>query len=194
MIAGHFGLAAAVKSREPAAPTWALMLACVWLDVIFTPMFLAGIETMEPFGSGDGKQYGTAVIHADWTHSLVGALLLSALFGWVCARWWGRRIGSVLGAVVFSHWLLDLPMHHRDMPLLPGNAGHLPLLGLGLWSVPAASALLELALVCVGTWLYWRAALRATEKAGTNPRPAHVIGIAIALSGVLTLALNLAGL
>jgi len=33
MIAGHFGLAAAVKSYGRQTPLWALMLACVWLDV-----------------------------------------------------------------------------------------------------------------------------------------------------------------
>src|SRR5215467_11311894 len=40
MIAGHFGFAAAVKSRETAAPLWALMLATVSLDVVFVPLFL----------------------------------------------------------------------------------------------------------------------------------------------------------
>jgi len=46
MIAGHFGLAAAVKSYARQAPLWALMLATVWLDVIFVPLFLMGIETI----------------------------------------------------------------------------------------------------------------------------------------------------
>ena len=31
MIAGHFGFAAAVKSREPQTPLWALMFATAWL-------------------------------------------------------------------------------------------------------------------------------------------------------------------
>lgn len=194
MIAGHFGFAAVVKSRVPAAPTWALMLASVWLDVIFTPLFIAGVETMEPFGGGDGKGYGAAVIHADWTHSLVGAFLLATSFGLVCALPWGKKIGAVLGAVVFSHWLLDLPLHHHDMPLLPGNAAQLPLLGFGLWSVPVATASLELLLVGVGAWLYWKSASAATQTAGTSMRPAHVAGAAVLASGLVTLALNVAGL
>jgi membrane-bound metal-dependent hydrolase YbcI (DUF457 family) len=194
MIAGHFGFAAAVKSRVPAAPTWALMLASVWMDVIFVPLFVAGIETMEPFGGGDGQAYGAAIIHADWTHSLLGALVIAASFGLVCALPWGKKVGAVLGAVVFSHWVLDLPMHHHDMPLLPGNAGHLPLLGFGLWSFPAAAALLELVIVGVGTWLYWKKAAATEEAAGASTRPARVAAIAMAVSGVVTLALNLAGL
>src|SRR3954471_1240013 len=77
VIAGHFGFAAGAKPTEPSAPLWALMLATMWLDVVFTPLYLAGVESIAtPPGGG----YGTSVIHADYTHSLVGALVLSALF------------------------------------------------------------------------------------------------------------------
>ena len=48
MIAGHFGLAAGVKSREPAVPLWALMLATQWLDVVFVPLVGAGVEGLAP--------------------------------------------------------------------------------------------------------------------------------------------------
>jgi hypothetical protein len=42
--------------------------------------------------------------------------------------------------------VLDLIVH-GDIPILPGNAGNLPLLGFGLWRVPVASILLEAALL-----------------------------------------------
>ena len=106
MITGHFGLAAAVKSAEKPVPLWALMLATVWLDIIFAPLFLAGIETIDDVPGTDGG-YGDGIIHADYTHSLAGALVIAAVTGWLCARFWNRRTGVVLGAVVFSHWLLD---------------------------------------------------------------------------------------
>lgn len=191
MIAGHFGLAAAVKSRVPAAPTWALMLASVWMDVLFVPLVVAGVETVQPFGSGDGKAYGTLLIHADWTHSLLGALLIAAVFGVASALPWGKKLGAVMAAMVFSHWVLDLPMHHQDMPLLPQNAGDLPRLGFGLWSYPVASALLELSLVALGTWLYWRKAVAVTPAA--DAKRAHIAALAMAFSGLVTLALSVAG-
>lgn len=193
MIAGHFGLAAAVKSRVPGAPTWALMLASVWLDVLFVPLFLGGVETIEPFGAGDGQGYGAGVIHADWTHSLFGALVLAASFGLVGAIPWGKRVGAVMGAMVLSHWALDLPMHHHDMPLLPDNAGQLPLLGFGLWSFPPLAALVELVLVGGGTWLYWRKAVAIAKAGGVEPKRAHLAALVMALAGVVTLALNVAG-
>lgn len=73
MIAGHFGFAAMIKSREQQVPLWGLMLATVWLDIVFVPLLLAGMETLEPVPGTRGG-YGANVIHADYTHSLVGAL------------------------------------------------------------------------------------------------------------------------
>ncbi len=129
MVAGHFGFAAAVKAKAPSAPLWALMLATVWLDIVFVPLYAAGIESLQPIAGGG---YGEVIIHADYTHSLLGAGVLALLFGLVAAVPWGRRVGMVLGAVVFSHWLLDLIVHRADLPILPGNAGELPRLGFGL--------------------------------------------------------------
>ena len=166
------------------------MLATMWLDVVFAPLFLAGVETLDtPPGGG----YGTAVIHADYTHSLLGALILSAVFGGLAAWRWGRRIGVILGLVAFSHWLLDLIMHRADLPLLPGNLGGLPLLGFGLWRVPAASILLEAVLLVGGVFLYWRAARRNRTPSSGRVTPA-VVSVALLLSGVLVLVLDALGI
>jgi len=101
MIAGHFGLAAAVKSYARQAPLWALMLATVWLDLIFVPLFLMGIETIQQVPGTQGG-YGQGIIHADYTHSVIGALALAAIFGALAAIWWGRRTGLVLAAVLLT--------------------------------------------------------------------------------------------
>jgi membrane-bound metal-dependent hydrolase YbcI (DUF457 family) len=120
MVAGHFGLAAAVKSRVPTAPLWALMVATQWLDIIFVPLFLLGIETIDPTDTANPNAYGGGVIHAVYTHSLVGALALSALLGGLAWLRWGRRVGVTIGLVAFSHWILDLLVHRPDLPILPG--------------------------------------------------------------------------
>ncbi len=191
MIAGHFGFAALVKAREPRTPTWALMLACQWLDVVFVPLFLAGVEPLEAVAGTHGG-YGETIIHADYTHSLVGALALAALFGALASLAWGRRAGLVLGGVVFSHWLLDLLMHRQDLPIWPGH-GSGPRLGFGLWRSPAASIAVELLLVAVGAALYWRAAVAASRANGRGLTRAHVAGGIAAAAGVATLALNALG-
>jgi hypothetical protein len=59
--------------------------------------------------------------------------------------------------------------HRPDLPILPGNAGNLPLLGLGLWQFPTVSALVELALVLAGAYLYHRRATALPTGEGLNP-------------------------
>lgn len=164
MLAGHFALAAVVKSRQPQVPLWALMLGTQLLDVIFVGLYLAGFEG---FKAVDGTRggYGELIFSADYTHSLVGALGISLLAIIVTMVAWGRRNGIIIGLVVFSHWLLDLLMHRSDMAVLPGNSGGLPRLGLGIWQLPWVSAAIELALVLVGAFLYYHAAMRTAIKA-----------------------------
>ena len=189
MITGHFGLAAGAKSAGWSAPLWSLMLATMWLDVVFVPLYLTGVETLDtPPGGG----YGTSVIHADYTHSLLGALILSAAFGGIGAWRWGRRAGVVLAAVAFSHWVLDLVVHRADLPILPGNLGGLPLLGFGVWRTPAASILLEALLLIGGVLLYWRAATHNTHT--TSRVSPAVVSTALLVSGVVVLVLDTLGI
>jgi len=169
MVPGHFGLAAGVKSQVPAAPLWALMLATHWLDVFFVPLFLLGIETITPIDPANPNAYGGGIIHANYTHSLVGALVLSGVAGGLAWWRWGRLVGATVGLVAFSHWLLDLIVHYPDLPILPGNAGNLPLLGFGLWGFPTVAAFLELALVLGGAYLYYRAATTLPVEPPLDP-------------------------
>ena len=191
VIAGHFGLAAAVKSRARSLPLWTLMLACQWLDVVFVPLLLAGVERLEPIAGAAEGAYGQVIIHADYTHSLVGALVLSLVFGAVAALRYGRGAGGVLALVAFSHWVLDLVVHRADMPLLPGGGARL---GFGLWRSPAAAGGVELALVVLGAVLYGRAARVVAGTDAAQARRATRCGAAVLVSGLLTLGLNLAGM
>jgi hypothetical protein len=193
MIAGHFGFAALTKARERQVPLWALMLATVWLDIVFVPLFVAGIETIETVPGSRGG-YGAGIIHADYTHSLLGALVLSGMFGLVASIPWGRRCGVVLGLVAFSHWLLDLIVHRADMPFLPANVGGLPKLGFGLWQWPAAAILSELALVIAGSFYYWRAAQATVDAGGGAGKPrAIVTALLVLVAGCAILFLDATG-
>ncbi len=189
MIAGHFGFAAAVKSREQTTPLWALMLASVWLDIVFVPFFASGLEKTELADTAHSG-YGASIIYADYTHSLAGMIVLSVILGALASLLWGRRAGIVIGLVSASHWLLDLIVHRADMPILPGNAGALPRLGLGLWRIPQASLAVELALVLLGAWLYWRAARQVVRSRGRGKRAAALSAVLIAVFGALTLWLD----
>ncbi|MDQ3777888.1 MAG: permease [Actinomycetota bacterium] len=190
MVTGHFGLAAGVKARERLVPLWALMLATVWLDILFVPLLAAGIEEIDDYPGTDGG-YGDVLIHADWTHSLVGAAVISVITGSIVTRWWGRRGGIAIGAVVFSHWLLDLIVHRDDLAILPGNAGDIRV-GFGLWESKGATIAVEAAILLAGAFLYWRAANGAERGGDRSPRRANVVTGLIVLSGAIVLALDVA--
>jgi membrane-bound metal-dependent hydrolase YbcI (DUF457 family) len=193
MIAGHFGFAAGVKARAPATPLWLLMLACQWLDVVFVVLFAAHLEGLAAVPGAAPGAYGGAVIHAYYTHSLVGAAVLSAVLGGATAWRYGRRSGVVIALVAFSHWVLDLVMHRPDMPILPGDSGP-PLLGFGLWRSPVASAVVELIIVVVGTVMYWRAARALAPGSPDTMRRANLCGALALVAGLTTLGLNVAGM
>jgi hypothetical protein len=129
VYAGHFAAGLTIKAREPKVPTWAILIGTGLLDILFGPFVLLGIErvTMTP-----GVPPGFTLDFIDWSHSLAMALVWSAVYAMLFLKR-GRRIASVLGFAVFSHFLLDLPMHPPDLAMWPGAARHL---GLGLWHTP----------------------------------------------------------
>jgi hypothetical protein len=165
MFAGHFGLAAIVKAKQPTVPLWALMISTQLLDIIFVPLYVSGVETIETIGNGHGKEI---LIHANYTHSLFGALLIACLAGLLAWRIWGQRSGAVISATVFSHWILDLLVHRADLPIFPGNLGDLPLLGFGLWKWPAYTISLEAAIIVLGSILYFRSVLSRIKTSSSD--------------------------
>ncbi|NWQ44579.1 permease [Bacillus sp. EB106-08-02-XG196] len=160
MFTGHFGVAAAVKSKTPELPLWSLVVSSQLLDIAFIPFNLAGVESIVPIGEGG---YAQVIIYAFYTHSFLGALLLAILAACIAGGFWGKKSGVIIGAVVFSHWILDLIVHRPDMPILPGNAGDFPLLGFGLWESAFASLLVELFIITVGSFFYFRYVLKSSS-------------------------------
>lgn len=182
MFAGHFALGAGVKAAKNTPPLWSLMLATQLLDVVFVPLYLSGVETIEKVGAGG---YGGGIIHAVYSHSLVGALLLAGLALVAGGLAWGRRAGWILGSVTFSHWVIDLLVHRADLPILPGNWGNLPTLGMGLWQFPALTASLELAMIAVFTAMYGVSLWGAAKHKGRAVMATAVMGLCLvaALAG-----------
>jgi hypothetical protein len=61
------------------------------------------------------------------------------------------REAVALGAAVLSHFLLDLPVHTPDLPLLGDSS---PKIGLGLWNHRAIATAVEVAALAAGwAWL-----------------------------------------
>ncbi len=186
MIAGHIGAAATATAFDRKLPIWALLIATFFIDIVFFILSLFGVESMEAREGTDGG-YGNLAFSIDYSHSYAGAILIAFVFWIVSARWFGARGGFILGAVVFSHWVLDLIVHRPDMPLMLGNMGQLPYVGLGLWDAPVAAAIFEALIVIGGVVVYWKAAPKdapggragASQRSATNAILLLVVGLGV---------------
>ena len=141
MFVGHYGAAFLAKRAEPRAPLWALLLAAMWVDVMWAIFILAGIERARVDPSLPG--FPVDLEHMPYTHSLVATFAWAGL-GYVVARrslGWPLGVAVAIAAAVASHWFHDLPVHRPDLPLVWGE----PKLGLGLWNYPTPELALEIA-------------------------------------------------
>lgn len=151
MFIGHFALGAMVKPLAPTLPMWALVTAPQFMDLLFLPLVAAGVEGYTP------GPFGHSEVDALYTHSLVGAALIAGIAYWIGITVWKTKVaGAILASLSFSHWVIDLFVHHNDMPWLPGNLGGFPLLGFGLWDFEYAVFGTELLMAVVAIALYFR--------------------------------------
>lgn len=166
MFIGHFALGFAAKKAAPRTNLALLMVAPLFLDVLFPGLVLAGIEKMhvEP---GNTAVFPIALDAVDWSHSLAMAALWSVLYGafvWAVTK--DERSSWLCAALVLSHWALDVVAHRPDMPLWPGSDVKL---GFGLWySVPATLAV-ELFMWGGALLLYFRATTPTARKGTVGP-------------------------
>lgn len=162
MFVGHFAAGFALKGARPEAPTWGLLIGVGVLDILFGPLVLLGIErvTVTP-----GMSPGFLLDFIDWSHSLVTSALWALLFGLAFWRL-GRQVAIVMGAAVFSHFLLDLPMHPGDLALWPHSSVHF---GFGLWRLlPHGWWLIELGVIAL-FWGYYLSKARVATSFGGRP-------------------------
>jgi len=169
---GHFAAGLALKGAQPKAPTWGLLLGVGLLDILFGPFVLLGIEraTLTP-----GVSPGFSLDYIDWSHSLAMSLLWAVLFAIPFLKM-GKSIAAVMGFAVFSHFLMDIPMHPPDLALWPGSSVHI---GLGLWKIlPNGWWFVELAIIAAA-WVYYVVRGRHVQTFAGRPVAVGVTLLAI---------------
>jgi hypothetical protein len=153
MFIGHYGPAFGAKAALRQIPLFVLFFAVQWLDVVWSFLIMADVEHARVV---PGLMEGSALDLYDmpYTHSLPGALLLSALLGGIVALSMPTNRGAVFWTVTlcsFSHWILDLLVHRPDL-VIYGDVKA----GLGLWRWLWISLPLEFVSLFAGAWLYAR--------------------------------------
>ncbi len=163
MFVGHYAVALALKKFEKRVSLGILFLAVQFVDILFMPFVMLGIERMNIVPNFTQSTH-FELEYMPYTHSLLASALWAALayvvFRWVFVK--DRSVALVVALAVFSHWILDLITHVPDLPLWSDNSMKL---GLGLWNNAAASFTLEAIFLVGSLWLYLQAT-RASTKLG----------------------------
>ena len=152
MFVGHLAAGLGARRVAPSLPLGAAVAAAFGLDLLWPLLLLGGVEQVRV------SPHDTAFTHLafesyPWSHSLVAVIgwaVVAAAVGSRACR--SRRAGMVAGALVASHWFLDVLVHRPDLPLWPGG----PRVGLGLWNSLAGTYALEGALLALGVLAYTR--------------------------------------
>ncbi|GAA4345845.1 hypothetical protein GCM10023165_30240 [Variovorax defluvii] len=155
MYVGHFAIGLALKARHPEVPALPLVLGAGFLDILNGLFIVLGWDRVAPdLRAGPYLFFDLRFI--DWDHSLLAALVWSALWGAFFLR--SRRV-AVLGFVAaFSHFIADWPVHNDDLALYPYAEAHV---GYGLWGkLGTASWVLEGVLAAALMAFAWTAAAR----------------------------------
>lgn len=161
MFAGHYAAAFAAKAAEPKIPLWSLVAGCQLIDIGWSVFIATGIE----HASLDDSLAGSNLVLYDmpWTHSLPAVIVWSLAWGAVGLAFLklSTRAAILLGAVVFSHWLLDLVVHRPDLLLYPGG----PKVGFALWDLEVAEQAVEMGLLAFAAMAWTATRVRLGQKA-----------------------------
>lgn len=121
MYAAHFAAGLAIKGKVEKAPLWALLIGAFVPDFIWIVLAWRGVEPTDP-----------QLYFDDWSHSLLMVVVWACLFAAFFYRRYGVTVVLAVWCAVFSHFLLDMPIHPKDLALYPHSPWHL---GWGLWSM-----------------------------------------------------------
>jgi hypothetical protein len=157
MFVGHYSVSFVARRAGADIPLWVWFVAVQWLDLFFMAFVLTGVEKMR-IVPGFTESNSLDLYSMPYSHSLIGAAVLSVLFAGIVAVALpaarnGRAI-TLLALASFSHWILDFVVHTPDLALFDTHTK----VGLGLWNHLAVELALELALIALCAWIYARGA------------------------------------
>ena len=184
MLIGHYGAGFALKKFAPRVSLGFIFLAVQFVDIVWAVLVLVGIEKLR-ITPGFTATVPVEPLYQPFSHSLATSLILTIIIYLVIriTAWKesGRaRSALVLAVAILSHFLLDLPVHTPDLPLLGWDSYKL---GFGLWNNPAATHVLEWGIYLAGFLIYMRSIWRS---AGIRKYFAALFGIALFALGMST--------
>lgn len=149
----HLGIGFAAKPLAPKVSLWVLLVASELLDILWLAFYFTGIDKNVSMERASPYSHGLFM-------SALWSVIAAAIAGLVYRD---LRSSSVIGLIVFSHWLLDLITHPMgaifggrvlspDLPLLFSGSRRV---GFGLYNHSYLLAVAsDLAIFVIGFAIY----------------------------------------
>lgn len=151
MFIGHYALGFGAKKIDNLPSLAMLFIAVQFLDLLWPIFVLMGIETFQ-IDPGNTSLTPLDFTFYPYSHSLLMALVWAVLLSIVYFAFTKNNKGAkLIGALVFSHWVLDFITHRPDLPLSPFSDLKV---GLGLWNMPIVEISIEIGLFLIGVYFY----------------------------------------
>lgn len=161
MFIGHYAAGLACKRLAPRVSLGTLLMASVWIDLIWPVFVLLGIERIN-IVPGITKVTPLEFVYYPLSHSLAAVFIWAALFGAVYFILRRSALSSLtIFIAVISHWLLDSIVHIPDLPIGFGGEARV---GLGLWNSIPGTIALEAGLFILGAAVYLRSTAALDKK------------------------------
>jgi hypothetical protein len=150
MFIGHLAGAELLHAVIPEVPAYVSLIGIGFPDLLWGVTILAGLESAK-LGTSP-LQRDIEFTHYPISHSLVltNVIALIPAIGFGLALGWQAGLAFLLASI--SHWLLDVVVHKRDLPVL--GFGRDIKVGLGLWRWGKTAFFAEFALVVVATLIF----------------------------------------
>src|SRR6266480_1411154 len=170
MFVGHYSVAFAARSERNRIPLWVLFIAVQFLDYVWATLVLLGIEKLRVIKGFTAGSMLDSYFHP-YSHSLIAAVVWSCVgafvYKTVCSRIrypCTRSAALIVGLAVFSHWILDLVAHPRDLAIYDNSLK----VGFGLWNYRGPEFALEIALLGIGVVFYLAQNITPTMRKGAT--------------------------
>lgn len=152
MVIGHYALAFGAKRLAPSVSLGTLFLAAVLADLLWPLLVLVGAESFQ-IRIDATKVVPIEFIRFPYSHSLIAIAFAAVVFCAIRAiiRRTPGQVLLVLGALVVSHWVLDVVAHAPDVPVAPTSDGGV---GAGLWNSLPGTLLVEGLMLAAGAAVY----------------------------------------
>jgi len=161
MFIGHFGVALAAKKIDNKPSLGTLFFATQFIDLLWPIFLLLDIERVE-IDPCNTALTPLNFIYYPFSHSFLGVLIWLLLFGVIYFLIKKNLKSSVLlGALVMSHWILDLITHRPDLPLTFSDVTKV---GFGLWNSIVITILIEGLIFIIGSYFYIKATKAENKK------------------------------